>query len=895
MGCICYSQRAGPSFKIRGFFVKTARAFTVDGFMMKMYGLLLISIVFISLPSATWAQEAIGINFFDATNSNAAPYTCWDKQGTYVYRDPAGVFTTCSGGIPVNMSIGAGSLVLESQMPSGWWNAEFKLDWGHSVNFLRHGATPQLHLRVKWGQIASGADMWIGLIDDQYILNRYRFYAGQGSIYSNQDAWVLLSDYVTPSTSQWQDVYIPMSDFLADDPNLDLTRISMLKLSGAGNYSSINTLYIEKIRVIPEIGGEYSEMVKVNQFGYLPSDRKLAIVSYETGEVSPAPTYFQVRDETTRAIVHQASLSLDTPSGSSWDYSGDTVYHADFSSFTTPGRYVIYCPELGQTSPAFDVGVKSYDKAFRDALRFFYYARSGNDIAEPYAEGHTRPTIYANNSNSPYDYNDNDSTKMYDYDPSDSGITTRDVKGGWFDAGDLHLDVHNNVATLWFLLKTYEQFNDKLGPDLLNLPESDGQANDLIPLIKYQLDWFKKMQNTDGSVHFIVYNTSDSQQKVSDVSSGAACVLAGIFAKAYTVFSSVPGMESYCNDLLGRAELSWSWLSTHPSNYNPTSNSNLWSYGIRDDASFRSFAAIELYIATGNAAYRNFFETAFNSTGDARTAFPGDFSGTGVSGSAGHYDRISFITGINGIAAGYMDYVDTTRPVSASIKNNIKSHFLTDATEALTHRNWTTYNIPLYYYNDLSWGSSGMLCGNAYILLRAYEWTGNTDYRDAAMDVLDWISGRNPVSRNFMTGYGDSLHGTDHYSFYMFDHSNPVPGYLCGNINAFGGDWGQHPLKYYVKYKYKYYLNIQTAGLLEPCLPWQAAMCYLLGYFASDLKMTGDVYPDGTIDILDVSTLCDAWLSDPSDDNWNPMCDIAEPTNYIDYADFAVLASQWTN
>ncbi len=861
------------------------------------YAYFILWVFSFSYPVAR-AQDCVGINFFDAANSYSQPYTCWDKMGTHVYASSSDVFTTCSGGIPVDMSVGTGSLVFESRMPSGWWNIELKLDWGHSVNFLRSGDSPLLHLRVKWGQVAAGADMRIELRDDQQILNSYRRYSGLSDIYYNQSAGVLLRDYVTPSTSQWQDVYIPISDLRADNPALDLTRISIVKLYGVGSYSLTNILYVEKMRVVPEVDCEYSEMVKVNQFGYLPNDRKLAVISDESGVVSSRRISFQVRDAVTQEIVYTDIPMLDTPSGSSWDYSGDTVFHADFSAFTTPGRYVIVCPEIGQTSQAFDISAKTFNEPLRDALRFFYYARSGNDIIEPYAEGHARPTIYANNTSCPYDYNDNDAGKMYDYDPLDQGITTRDVGGGWFDAGDVHLDVHNNVATVWFLLKTFERFSDKLGPDILNLPESNGQDNDLIPLITYQLDWFKKMQNTDGSVHFIVYNGSSSQQQtVSDVSSGAACVLAGIFAKAYAVFSSVPGMESYCDDLLSRAELSWAWLAAHPDNYNPSSNGSTWSYGIRDDASFRSFAAIELYIATGNTTYRNYFETAFNRTGDAVTAFPGDSGGSGVSGSSGYYDRhLAFITGINGITAGYMDYVDTTRPVSTSIKNNIRQHFLTDAAYALIHRNYTTYNIPLYYFNDLSWGSSGMLCGNALILLRAYEWTGNTDYRDAAMDVLDWISGRNPVSRNFLTGYGDSLHGTDHYSFYMFDHLNPVPGYLCGNINAFGADWNQHPLNYYVKYKYKYYLNIQTAGLLEPCLPWQAAMCYLLGYFASDLKMTADIYPDGVVDMLDAALLSEAWLSDPLDDNWNPACDIAQPANErIDYADFAILASQWKN
>ena len=188
-------------------------------------------------------------------------------------------------------------------------------------------------------------------------------------------------------------------------------------------------------------------------------------------------------------------------------------------------------------------------------------------------------------------------------------------------------------------------------------------------------------------------------------------------------------------------------------------------------------------------------------------------------------------------------------------------------------------------FNDLYWGSSAVLCGNAYVLLRSYEWTGNTQYRDTALDALDWIGGRNPVSRILITGdYSDYLHGTDHYSFYMFDHLNPVPGYLCGNINQLAG----YLLAPYVKYEWKYYLNIQNAAILEPCLHWQAEMCYLLGYFASDLKLPA------TVDSSYLSEFSQAWLSSPSDAAWNPNFDLAvPPDSAVDFADFSVLAGQW--
>jgi len=864
----------------------------------KILRILLINSIFLCHQFVMASQEGIGINFFDLAHSDAGTPLYWDNNKSYVYLGaPATFVMDANHAVPVDMSVGSGSLVFTTTFTGGWWSAWFNLDWGHSVNFLRYGSNPMLHLRVKWGAIATGADVRITLRDNHDIWNLYNQYAGQGNSYTFKEAALKLSTYVTPSTAQWQDVYIPMSDFLANNPNVDLTRISVLILQNGNNhYSATNKLYIEKIKIVPDVDNLYTDVIKVNLLGYLTNQRKLAFVSYETGTINPAPTYFQVKDVSNGNVVYQANLVLDTPYGSHWDYSNDTVFDAVFTSFTTPGRYVIHCPQINQTSPPFDIGNKVFDKPLRDVLRYFYYARCSQQIAEPFSEGHIRPAIYANNTICVYDYDDEDPTKMYDYDYDNRRGNRRDVSGGLFDAGDLHLDIHNNVVPMWFLLETFKDFKNKLGPDVLNIPV-DSQINDLVFLIKYQLDWFKKMQNSDGSVHFIVISENGdlSCQQVSDVSTGSACVLAGIFAKASALFSNVPGMESYSADLLNRAQLSWSWLMAHPDTYDPTgTNGSTWSYEIVDDTSYRSFAAIELYLATANNIYNDYFVNAFNTDGHGGDGIGGDAVTAygSVRGNRGsnRYGYINLMCGMQGIVSGYMDYVDTALPVNETIANNIKDNFLNEAYQMLLHNEYSTYKIPLLMYNDISWGTSGYLCGNAYVLLRAYKWTGNSAYRDAALDVLDHIGGRNPVARIFITGnsYSDYAHGTDVYSFYWFNLENPVPGYLCGNINAFGSDWGMHPLSNHIKGKYKYYLNLMNPSLLEPGLPSQAMLAYLLGYFAYDLKLPEKV------DLEYIAEFCSAWLSEPNDNNWNPNFDLSNPQDHvINFSDFTILAGKW--
>jgi hypothetical protein len=866
------------------------------GVVMKTYKYILLFAVlpFVQLPAMA-AQEAIGVDYFEVKGTKS--YTCWTNKSSIYLGAPA-TFTvgSCGDALPVDMNVGKGSLMFQTTKPQGppwgWWSVIVRItDWP-TVNFMRYGLNgqkPYLYLRVRWGQIASGAGLDFGLRDHRDIWNLYAQYAGQTGTYSEHTATLHLSTYIpSPVVGQWYDVYIPMQDFLNNNPNLDLTRIICVNFAGTGTYTSTNTFYIEKLKVVPAIGSnnQYLDMVKVNQLGYLTNERKLAIVSYEPNAVSTAPTQFQVINSATQVVVYTGSLVLKNPSAPEWNQSGDIVYHADFSSFTTPGKYKIVLPEIaGQSSVEFEIRDKVYNKILRDALRVFYYMRSGQEINEPYGEGFTRPAIYANNADCNYDYVSGAPGHKYVY-----TNPKRDAYGGWFDAGDLHMDSHGPVIPMWFLLETLEQYKDKIGPDILNLPESDGQLNDLIYIIKWELDWYKKMQNADGSVLFYAdvnhTGTNISYQRVSDVTSTGACALAGIFAKAYSLLKDVPGMESYSADLLSRAELSWTWLQANPGLFNPPPPPDGWYVYMHDateDASDRAFAAIELYFATGNTDYRDYFESRFN--GNALTAF--GLANESIQGYVLGYLAWHWIN------LGYLDYAETTWPVNTTFKNHLRQTFINQANwcrdSALTRCN---YNLPMVASGHLYWGSSGMLATNALVLQRVYEWGGKTDitYRKAALDALDWIGGRNPVCRNFLTGYGDAAHGTDLYSFYWFDLNHIVPGFLGGNIDVYS----ETGLEDFIQYPWKKYINAQIAPILEPGIYWQAEMSYLLAHFSSDLKLPGDFDTNARVNLVDLKTFSNAWTSSAGQGNWNPACDISSPKdNVIDFRDFAVFAADW--
>ncbi len=58
--------------------------------------------------------------------------------------------------------------------------------------------------------------------------------------------------------------------------------------------------------------------------------------------------------------------------------------------------------------------------------------------------------------------------------------------------------------------------------------------------------------------------------------------------------------------------------------------------------------------------------------------------------------------------------------------------------------------------------------------------------------------------------------------------------------------------------------------------------------------IAGDFDGDGDVDIYDLDTLVLTWLNGLGDGNWNPDCDICQPTDdFIDFSDFAVFGGNW--
>ena len=755
--------------------------------------------------------------------------TNWAAGGSAIYQGGGATVRNYNGTLPVDNLAGTYAVVLDAVNPAGgYWNVFFKVS-GNPLNWLRTGTNPAVHLRLKWAAVPTNGQ-WNMTMRIQGGVN-----------YSTAvNADLSLNSFVTSPSNNWQDVYIPASAFRAAQPSIDLTHIWDIALLAAGNYNDHCTLDIATLDLVPSATptlDNYTEFVKTDQVGYAPlAASKLVLVSWQTNASVAPPTWFRVVNVASSVVVYSNGLSLFVQpnewQAAGWTLDGDVIYQGDFGALQTPGTYRVEAPELGAVSQNFVIGTNVYQSLFRDSLRFFYFSRSATPSVAPFAEGYTRGAVHPENTNA-----------AYNYDPSKANFnfgarTNRDVHGSWFDAGDTHVDVVNTAVACWFLLEVMRDFGPTVAPYSLNLPESNSAQSDLVPLVMQGVDWLQRMQNADGSVcHYVMGNpnTATQIQQVSDVSSFAAASAAGVFAKAYAVLgSSLPPAQA--SNLLYSSRLSWAWLTNHPAPTWPRLpltngvdgggwDTNPYWGTTNDDHRQRAFAAVELFEATGEAPFNAYFTNVFLGQ-NGGSPLNGAAFGPNTTGYA--IDNV--LTYLNHpLNFAFMDYVRSSRAVSLGVEATLQAAFQHQADVLTNYTALSGYRIPMLYPGHLYWGSSGgVLSPSAMVLARAFEWTGNTVYHEAAVQALHFICGRNPVNRVFVSGYGDYLHGSDFYSQFWTDLTHQPPGYLGANINV---DGSAQPV---VEFPWKRFLNTQDADMTEPGVYWNSAFAWLAGYAVSD-------------------------------------------------------------
>jgi len=542
-------------------------------------------------------------------------------------------------------------------------------------------------------------------------------------------------------------------------------------------------------------------VIVVDQFGYLPDAVKVAVirdpqVGYDKeAHVTPG-TRYAVVERTTGRIAKEAAPTAWN-GGATDAVSGDKAWWFDFSDVTAPGIYTVVDIDKGVRSVEFEIGDRIYRNVLKHAVRTYFYQRAGFEkrpetAGSDWADAASHLGAGQDPQTHPWRARGPSWTRMGD-------SQTRDLRGGWFDAGDYNKYTNWAARNVIVLLRAYAENPHAFGDDS-GIAESGNGVPDILDEVKWALDWLVRMQNADGSLLCVqgLDNASPPSAAKGPSYYGPATTAASLMGAAAFAYASKiyaaraeADLKLYAADLARRAEGAWDWATANPSTryYNNDEAKQPGSSGLAagqqemSDAE-RLFAKIEaavyLYDLTGGARYKDFVEANY-------TSIISD--GGPTQWEADKQDALLYYTG--------------SPRISPAVKAAILNKFVTNVTMnadqlPMIIKQSDPYRSPIKEY---TWGSnqSKLLQARLYQLLASY---GNGDRmasiaNSAALDYLHYIHGVNPLGLVYLTnmklaGAESSVstmfhnwfaHGSKRWERVTGTTPGPPPGYLVGGPN----------------------------------------------------------------------------------------------------------------
>lgn len=537
--------------------------------------------------------------------------------------------------------------------------------------------------------------------------------------------------------------------------------------------------------------------IRINQVGYYPDANKIALVVFTNA------TNFEVINTLDSTVAFSGNLSAKMY----WKDSGDSIRQADFSALTAEGNYKIRIPGFGESYP-FTVSKTALRKAAYASLKSFYYQRSSYELKAPYAGLWSRPAGHP------------DTQCILHASTGKSGKISS--PGGWYDAGDYGKYVINAGISVATMLSFYENFSNFFADSTIMIPESGNGQNDLLDEVKFELDWLKTMQDTDGGVFFklTTLNFSGMVMPAADVASryaigkttASALDFAAMMAMAGRIYSEYDSV--YAADCVTRAESAWAWAKANPTIYfkNPADVST-GEYGDGNVTDEFIWAAAELYITTQKAEFKTYLESK---------------------SSLLRYNNAPGWPGVQPLAS--LSLATRTNGLSASLLITIKNSIVSTSDGWLNQIKANAARIPQYGFN---WGSNSSLANMGVGMLYAYILTKDSKYIKGAAECADYLLGKNATGFSFVTGYGKKTPMNIHHRPSSADGiAQPVPGFVSGGPNSGKEDGEKYPFSNPAK---SFVDVVGSYASNEICINWNSPMTALFAGVDAVLGDSSDV------------------------------------------------------
>ena len=541
-----------------------------------------------------------------------------------------------------------------------------------------------------------------------------------------------------------------------------------------------------------------------NQVGFLTKAQKqMAVVGAEGKEI-----VFKTSSGT-------EVLKVTAPEAQVWIPAGDTAASlVDFSEIQTEGKYQAYIDDKPIGHPI-TIGDKALEEAAKASIKFFYFQRASTALEEEYAGIYARAAGHLDTA--------------VKYHPStgktDTEATFNGSKG-WYDAGDYGKYIVNSGISTYTLLQLYQQNKEYYDTLKLNIPESSNEVPDLLDEIRWNLDWMLTMQDDDGGVFHklttkqfagnIMPEKGTAQRFAIGKGIEASWDFAAVVALASEIYKPYdPEFAQKCIDAAQKARL---WALTHPYEiFEQPSDVSTGSYTGSVEWASKLWTNIEMYRVSGDTSVVSIIKSLpINNKKAVLQSW-----------------QNNYMLGIFTIA---------TNPdaFEAEMVDSATSIITTMADSYIKSLDNNGYGVALAK-GDFYWGSNGVAANKGMILIHAYILTKEEKYLNAAQSIVDYILGRNPLDKSYLTGYGVNPTMNPHHRPSQADGIDaPVPGMIAGGPNASATDCAK-------KYNdanavaRSYYDNSCSYATNEVAINWNAPFAYVIGSLQA-IAATGKSY-----------------------------------------------------
>ena len=479
--------------------------------------------------------------------------------------------------------------------------------------------------------------------------------------------------------------------------------------------------------------------------------------------------------------------------------SGERVQRIDFTAVDTPGTG--YRLHVGAAvSHPFAIADRPFAPLATAAMGFFYQQRSSVPILRAFVE---RPDL-ARAAGHPHDI----ATCFAGRDQKGvrwPGCSYRlDATGGWYDAGDQGKYVVNGGVSTWTLLDLHERLAAlgdarAFADGRLALPERGNGVDDLLDEARVEVAFLLAMQIPDGTRLAIApdagvagkaidrFETIDAgglvHMKIADEhwtglptapaddretrylyppSTAATLNMVGVAAQCARIWRTVdPPFAARC---LAAARRGWAAALRHPGLLASSDFTGSGGYGDPDVRDEFTFAAAQLYATTGEAVFLDRLrrDRLFHDSGTA--------IGWGTLRLAGALTLATVPS-----ALPPRDQTMLRRAIRA-----LADRFVAEGGRS-------GYAIP-FAATRYPWGSNGDILNRAIVLGVAWQIDHKPAYRNAMVASLDYVLGRNPLDRSYVTGFGARPVLQPHHRFWAAAaddrYPRPPAGALSGGPNS---------------------------------------------------------------------------------------------------------------